>query len=74
MQAQRVNDDATADIVNLTTVRRARLQARAKSVTLCRSGFHKWKTMNEGRFDVKHGKLITAQRCTRCDEERTRLT
>jgi len=61
------------NVINLRTVRNARLQARAKGVTLCRSGFHKWKTVTDGRFDVRQGKLIT-QRCIRCEQERTRLT
>ena len=62
------------NVINLYTIRNARLHERAKGVTLCRSGFHKWKTVTDGRFDVRQGKLITVQRCTRCDEERTRLT
>ncbi|MBI3560524.1 MAG: hypothetical protein HY080_02240 [Gammaproteobacteria bacterium] len=62
------------NIVQLRAVRNARLHERAKGVTLCRSGFHKWKTVTDKRFDVRQGKLITVQRCTRCDEERTRLT
>jgi predicted metal-binding membrane protein len=62
------------NIINLTTIRRARLQARAKGVTLCRAGFHKWKTVTDKCFDVRQGKLITVQRCIRCEQERTRLT
>ncbi len=62
------------NIIDLRAARRARLQARAKGVTLCQSGFHQWQTVTDGRFDVKQGKLITVQCCTRCDEKRTRLT
>jgi len=56
------------NIINLRTARHARLQERAKGITLCGSGFHKWKVDTEGRFDVRQGKLITTQRCTRCNE------
>ena len=61
------------NIVNLTTVRHARVQERAKGVTLCGSGFHKWKIDTETRFDVRQGKLLTTQRCMRCNETRTIL-
>ena len=39
---------------------------RYKGNTLCRSGFHKWEVVNEKRFDVKQGKLITVYQCKRC--------
>jgi hypothetical protein len=61
------------NIINLNTVRHARTQERAKGLTLCGSGFHKWKIDTEARFEVKQGKLITTQRCTRCNETRTIL-
>jgi hypothetical protein len=57
------------NVINLHTKRQTRLQTRAHGVTLCRSGFHKWKPLTEARFDVKHGKLLTAERCTRCRAE-----
>lgn len=41
---------------------------------LCASGFHKWKALPERRFDVRQGKLITAERCERCGKIRTRLS
>ena len=61
-------------ITNLQAYRKARLQARAKGVTYCQSGFHKWQPVPEQRFDVRQGKLITTERCQRCNKERTRLT
>ena len=61
------------NIINLTNIRHAKQQARAKDVTLCSSGFHKWKTDTGTRFDVKQGRLITTQHCTRCNETRTIL-
>ncbi len=48
-------------------------RARADRQTLCRSGFHKWQLVTDRRFDVKQGKLLTAERCRRCGEQRTRL-
>ena len=61
------------NIINLRTARHAHLKERAKGVTLCGSGFHKWKIDTGASFDVKQGKLITTQRCTRCNETRTKL-
>lgn len=49
-------------------------QRRAEGKTLCSSGFHKWEVMGGRRFDVKEGKLVSTERCTRCGVERTRLT
>ena len=57
------------NVIKLRTVR----QARAKGKTLCGHGFHKWKLVTAKRFDVRQGKLVTVERCTRCSEERTRL-
>lgn len=61
------------DVIKLNTVKRARLQDKAKATTLCGSGFHKWKVVIESRFDVRQGKLVTTERCERCQEERTVL-
>ena len=61
------------NVIKLNTVRRTRLQDKAKGVTLCGSGFHKWKVVIDTRFDVRQGKLITTERCERCHEERTLL-
>ncbi|MFL6549723.1 MAG: hypothetical protein ACJ8OJ_13585 [Povalibacter sp.] len=48
-------------------------QKRAEGKTLCQSGFHKWEPAQQ-RFDVKQGRLVSAERCKRCGEERVRLT
>jgi hypothetical protein len=58
------------DVIKIKTWRRE----RADQKTLCSSGFHKWQTLNERRFDVKQGKLVSAERCNRCGLERTKLT
>jgi hypothetical protein len=57
-------------VVELSAAR----QTRAHRQTLCRSGFHKWQVETGGRFDVKQGKLLTAERCWRCGEQRIRRT
>lgn len=41
-----------------------------KGKTLCRSGFHKWKIVQEKQFDVKQGKLVTVSECVRCGERK----
>ena len=46
--------------------KRPSVAERHKGNTLCRSGFHKWKVVNDKKFDVKLGKLITVFQCTRC--------
>jgi len=56
---------------NIINLKKAK-QKRAEGKTLCTSGFHKWEVMSAKRFDVKEGKLVTAERCTRCGVERTR--
>ncbi len=49
-------------------------RAKSDGRTLCQSGFHKWKVVTARRFDVKRGKLVTVERCTRCGAERTQYT
>jgi hypothetical protein len=51
--------------------KRRRLSEVARGKTLCRSGFHKWVIWKQKQFDVKQGRLITVQRCTRCGVSRT---
>lgn len=52
---------------------KAQSKARAKGVTLCRNGFHKWVIDQRKQFDVQSGKLVTLHRCARCDATRTTL-
>ena len=49
------------------------LQKKAEGKTLCKSGFHRWKTVSERKFDVKQGKLVTLRRCERCRKEQTKF-
>lgn len=64
---------AMADILPFKT-RQQRLNERARGLTLCRSGFHKWAIETNARFDVKLGRLVTVERCSRCGEERVSAT
>ena len=57
-------------VVKLQAARRV----RADRKTLCRSGFHRWQVQANARFDVKQGKLLSAEVCTRCGEKRVRRT
>ncbi len=69
------HDDVSVDyepaMSNVTSLRKFK-QKRAEGKTLCTSGFHKWDVVTARKFDVKQGKLVTTERCTRCGEERTR--
>jgi hypothetical protein len=60
-------------VSNVTSIKKFK-QKRAEGKTLCTSGFHKWEVLSAKRFDVKQGKLVTAERCARCGEERSRAT
>lgn len=59
-----------SNVINLKQAK----QKRADGKTLCSSGFHKWQLLSGQRFDVKQGRLVSAERCKRCGEERTKLT
>lgn len=49
---------------------KARRKLKARNVTLCRHGHHKWEVVDTP-FDVASGKLISRYRCARCGTERT---
>lgn len=61
-----------ADILPFDRARARKRRARGK--TLCKSGFHKWHADGTTRFDVKEGRLVTVERCLRCEATRHRLT
>jgi len=54
--------------------KRPKAGQRHKGKGLCREGHHKWQPAAETRFDVKRGRLVTVERCTRCGTTRNRLT
>lgn len=58
---------------DIVKFRKPSLREKAEGKTLCKSGFHKWKTVSERKFDVKRGKLVTLLRCERCGEEQAKL-
>jgi len=60
-------------MTNVINLKKAK-QRRADGKTLCSSGFHKWELLSGRRFDVKQGRLVNAERCKRCGEERIKLS
>lgn len=59
-----------AKVASLKAHRRRKEQTAAKGKTLCGRGFHKWAIDQKKQFDVRQGKLVTVQRCSRCDATR----
>lgn len=53
--------------------KRPSLKEKAKGITLCRNGHHKWEIDQRKQFDVQSGKLVTIRRCQRCPATRTTL-
>lgn len=54
--------------------KRPRPSDKHRGKTLCRSNFHKWEVLKENRFDVKQGRLVTVERCSRCGEIQVKAT
>jgi len=70
-------DDKVVDLSTQSKRKKARSTAaksRAQGVTLCKRGFHKWADEAKKQFDVKQGKLVSIQRCTRCGRQKTRVS
>ena len=55
---------------DLNKFRKRRRQDTARGKTLCGRGFHKWEFDPHKQFDVKQGRLISIQRCSRCGATR----
>jgi hypothetical protein len=64
----------TNNIVSFRKAKSLRTAKRAAGKTLCTSGFHKWAVVKNSQFDVKQGKLVTAEQCTRCGLQRIKAT
>ena len=62
------------NVVQLHKAKSALTAKRAEGKTLCISGFHKWLVVKKSQFDVKQGKLVTVEKCSRCGQQRTRGT
>jgi co-chaperonin GroES (HSP10) len=45
-----------------------------KGNIMCVNNHHKWAIVKEQQFDVKLGKLVTVERCSRCKKTRNRLS
>jgi len=41
---------------------------------MCQNNHHKWTVDKKQQFDVKSGKLVTVDKCTRCGKTRNRLS
>jgi hypothetical protein len=59
---------------DLKKFRKEKRKLRGSGTTMCRSGFHQWQDDERKQFDVKQGRLVSVQRCTRCNTTRTRVT
>ena len=55
---------------NLDKFRKRKRKEQARGHTLCGRGFHKWVFDGRKQFDVKQGKLISIERCSRCGATR----
>ncbi|HCD26548.1 MAG TPA: hypothetical protein DER02_03450 [Gammaproteobacteria bacterium] len=51
---------------DLNKYKKKRRKENAKATTLCKSGFHKWTDDPKKQFDVREGRLISIQICSRC--------
>ncbi len=63
----------TAKVISFPGAK-TRKKIRAKRKTLCKSGFHKWAIDKQQEFDVRHGRLVTVETCSRCGVTRRVLT
>jgi len=61
-----------ADIVPFPGAKK-RKERKSRRKALCNSGFHKWVIDDAKQFDVKQGRLVTVERCSRCGHVRTLL-
>ena len=52
---------------------KAARRRRARGLTLCRAGRHRWAVDNSLPFDVAGGKLVTRRRCRHCGKTRVDL-
>lgn len=59
---------------DLNKYRKRSRKERGSGTTLCRSGFHKWIDDGTKQFDVKQGRLVSRQRCQRCDATRVNVS
>ena len=57
-------------MADILAFKKKKLSEKHKGKTLCKNGFHKWKVINERRFDVKQGKLVTVYVCERCGKQK----
>jgi len=51
-----------------------RAKKKPKRSTLCENNHHKWEVEKQSQFDVKNGKLVTIEKCSKCGQKRIRST
>ena len=68
------NDAEMEKPTDLNKYRKKQRKERGSGNALCRSGFHKWQDVDKKQFDVKQGRLVSVQRCSRCNATRTQVT
>ena len=59
---------------DIVKFKKTKPSVKHRGKTLCKNGLHKWVQQKSTSFDVKQGKLITREKCNRCEAVRTRLT
>ena len=57
-------------MAKIITFKKKKLSEKYRGKTLCSSGFHKWEVINDRKFDVKQGKLVTVYQCKRCGKQK----
>ena len=58
---------------SLDKFRKAKRKSASQGKTLCRRGFHKWQFDDKKQFDVKSGKLVSVEVCSRCGARRNHV-
>jgi len=43
-----------------------------KKLGMCQHGFHDWAIVQDKKFDVRQGRLVTVFRCRRCGVEKVK--
>ena len=58
---------------SLDKYRKDKRKRTAQGKTLCSRGFHKWTFDGKKQFDVKAGRLVSIEVCSRCGARRNHV-
>ena len=58
------------EVIKAAFGKKAKL-AKVSRSSLCANGHHRWVVEKKTQFDVKQGKLVTTERCSKCGKTRT---